>query len=167
MVLFHDSLGCIALWRDFPQQLSEATGREVVAYDRLGFGQSDEYPGRLPLQGIRAAEIQFEQPEHMARLKKYYGDKAPWVLTAWTRTWLAEAFGDWTIESAVDAIHCPALALHGEHDEYGSALHPERIARLSQGPSEYVILNDCHHVPHREAPEAVLGEVGRFLDVDR
>ncbi|MEQ9510813.1 MAG: alpha/beta hydrolase, partial [Alloalcanivorax xenomutans] len=43
IVLFHDSLGCVALWRDFPQQLAGVTGREVIAYDRLGFGQSDPH----------------------------------------------------------------------------------------------------------------------------
>ncbi|MCJ9712629.1 alpha/beta hydrolase, partial [Bordetella hinzii] len=47
VVLLHDSLGCVALWRDFPQRLAEATGREVIAYDRLGFGRSDPHPGRL------------------------------------------------------------------------------------------------------------------------
>ena len=52
IILFHDSLGCIELWRDFPRQLSQATGREVIAYDRLGFGQSDAYPGLLPLHFI-------------------------------------------------------------------------------------------------------------------
>lgn len=41
LVLMHDSLGSVALWRDFPAQLAQATGRQVVAYDRLGFGQSD------------------------------------------------------------------------------------------------------------------------------
>ena len=41
IVLLHDSLGCVELWRDFPAELSAATGRRVVAYDRLGFGRSD------------------------------------------------------------------------------------------------------------------------------
>lgn len=41
IVMLHDSLGCVELWRDFPAALSQATGREVIAYDRLGFGQSD------------------------------------------------------------------------------------------------------------------------------
>jgi len=41
IVLFHDSLGCVALWRDFPARLAHATGQHVVAYDRLGFGKSD------------------------------------------------------------------------------------------------------------------------------
>jgi len=41
IVLFHDSLGCVDLWRDFPARLSAATGRQIIAYDRLGFGRSD------------------------------------------------------------------------------------------------------------------------------
>src|SRR5262245_58673634 len=53
IVLFHDSLGCVELWRDFPEQLAAATRRSVVAYDRLGFGRSDEHPGTLPLTFIR------------------------------------------------------------------------------------------------------------------
>lgn len=47
IVLFHDSLGCVELWRDFPERLAAATGRSVVAYDRLGFGRSDPHPGKL------------------------------------------------------------------------------------------------------------------------
>ena len=39
IVLLHDSLGTVELWRDFPASLMEATGRAVVAYDRLGFGR--------------------------------------------------------------------------------------------------------------------------------
>lgn len=46
-MLFHDSLGCVTLWRDFPERLAAATGHDIVAYDRLGFGQSDPHPGRL------------------------------------------------------------------------------------------------------------------------
>ena len=49
ILLLHDSLGCVALWRDFPEQLARTTGRPVIAYDRLGFGRSERYPGALPL----------------------------------------------------------------------------------------------------------------------
>lgn len=49
VLLLHDSLGCIELWRSFPERLAAATGRRVVAYDRLGFGRSDPHPGKLGL----------------------------------------------------------------------------------------------------------------------
>jgi len=41
ILLLHESLGCIEQWKDFPAALAQATGRTVVAYDRLGFGRSD------------------------------------------------------------------------------------------------------------------------------
>ena len=31
IVLFHDSLGSAALWRDFPERLVRATGHSVIA----------------------------------------------------------------------------------------------------------------------------------------
>lgn len=48
LLLFHGSLGSVELWRSFPEALCAATGRRVVAYDRLGFGRSDPRPGLLP-----------------------------------------------------------------------------------------------------------------------
>lgn len=41
IVLLHEGLGCADLWRDFPEQLSKATGFGVFAYSRAGYGQSD------------------------------------------------------------------------------------------------------------------------------
>src|SRR5688572_542249 len=42
LILLHDSLGCVELWRDFPATLARQLGRPIVAYDRLGFGRSSE-----------------------------------------------------------------------------------------------------------------------------
>ena len=39
--MLHDSLGCVEMWRDLPQQLAHALNCRVIAYDRLGFGRSD------------------------------------------------------------------------------------------------------------------------------
>jgi pimeloyl-ACP methyl ester carboxylesterase len=41
IVLLHEGLGSVELWRDFPQQLAASTGRAVIAYSRYGHGQSD------------------------------------------------------------------------------------------------------------------------------
>ncbi|CUH82070.1 alpha/beta fold hydrolase [Tropicibacter naphthalenivorans] len=46
IVLLHEGLGCLALWRDFPAALAKATGWGVFAYSRAGYGQSD--PADLP-----------------------------------------------------------------------------------------------------------------------
>lgn len=52
LILLHDSLGSVDLWRDFPAALCAASGRQVVAYDRLGFGRSDAHPGVLALDFV-------------------------------------------------------------------------------------------------------------------
>lgn len=40
IIFLHDSLGCITLWRDFPNKLADLTNCNVLIYDRLGYGQS-------------------------------------------------------------------------------------------------------------------------------
>ena len=41
LVLLHEGLGSVALWRDVPARLAEATGWGVFAYSRFGYGNSD------------------------------------------------------------------------------------------------------------------------------
>lgn len=41
IVLPHGFVGYVDLWRECPAQLAVATGCNVIAYDRLGFGRSD------------------------------------------------------------------------------------------------------------------------------
>jgi pimeloyl-ACP methyl ester carboxylesterase len=43
IVFLHDSLGCIQLWRDFPQKLGESTNCNVLVYDREGYGKSKSF----------------------------------------------------------------------------------------------------------------------------
>jgi pimeloyl-ACP methyl ester carboxylesterase len=223
LLLFHDSLGCVDLWRGFPEALSAATDRPVIAHDRIGFGRSDPYPGELPsdfismeatssvpllqrdfgfatfvacghsvgggmaietaarlpkdclavatmgaqafveertLAGIRLAKAGFTGPEGLARLERYHGDKARWVVDAWTETWLSPAFAGWTLDTALARVTCPVLAIHGEDDEFGSAAHPHRI---SAGRGQAELLSGVGHNPHREAEGTVLELIRTFL----
>jgi pimeloyl-ACP methyl ester carboxylesterase len=41
LVLLHEGLGSVGLWRDFPHALRDATGRRVLAFSRFGHGRSD------------------------------------------------------------------------------------------------------------------------------
>ena len=49
LVLLHEGLGCVAMWREFPRLLAERTGYGVLAYSRLGYGKSDPVPLPRPL----------------------------------------------------------------------------------------------------------------------
>jgi len=41
LVLLHEGLGSVAMWRDFPARLAAATGCRTLVYSRHGYGQSD------------------------------------------------------------------------------------------------------------------------------
>jgi len=46
IIMLHEGLGSAALWGDFPEKLSAATGAGVFAYSRAGYGAST--PATLP-----------------------------------------------------------------------------------------------------------------------
>ena len=68
IVLLHDSLGCVELWRGFPAALAAASGRTVIAYDRLGFGRSSPRGGALP-----HAFIAQEAQQGFALVREHFG----------------------------------------------------------------------------------------------
>jgi pimeloyl-ACP methyl ester carboxylesterase len=41
LVLLHEGLGSVAMWRDFPGRLAHATGCNALVYSRYGYGGSD------------------------------------------------------------------------------------------------------------------------------
>jgi pimeloyl-ACP methyl ester carboxylesterase len=49
LVLLHEGLGCVGMWRDFPAGLAERSGYGVLAYSRPGYGNSDPAPLPRPL----------------------------------------------------------------------------------------------------------------------
>ncbi|MDB5028233.1 MAG: Lactonase [Candidatus Eremiobacteraeota bacterium] len=72
IVMLHEGLGSISLWRDLPQRLSERTGCTVVAYSRYGHGRSDvlrekREPGYMHHEGETVlpeliAQLELERP---------------------------------------------------------------------------------------------------------
>jgi pimeloyl-ACP methyl ester carboxylesterase len=41
LVLLHEGLGSVAMWREFPGRLAHATGCSALVYSRYGYGNSD------------------------------------------------------------------------------------------------------------------------------
>lgn len=46
LVFLHEGLGCVALWKDFPDTVAAATGLPALVYSRIGYGGSS--PCDLP-----------------------------------------------------------------------------------------------------------------------
>ena len=59
LVLLHEGLGSVGLWKDFPARLAQATGMGVFAYSRAGYGRSDPItlPRPLDFQTREATEV--------------------------------------------------------------------------------------------------------------
>jgi len=49
LVFLHEGLGCVGMWRDFPDLAGEATGCGVFVYSRPGYGASDPVPLPRPV----------------------------------------------------------------------------------------------------------------------
>lgn len=43
LVVLHEGLGCVAMWRDFPERLAARTGCRTVVWSRAGYGGSEPY----------------------------------------------------------------------------------------------------------------------------
>ena len=66
LVFLHEGLGCVSLWKDFPEKLSQKTGCGALVFSRLGYGKSDscELPRSL---NFMHPEALIELPEILVR----------------------------------------------------------------------------------------------------
>ncbi len=49
IIFLHDSLGCVQLWRNFPELLAQATRCNLLMYDRRGYGLSEPMSDQVRL----------------------------------------------------------------------------------------------------------------------
>jgi pimeloyl-ACP methyl ester carboxylesterase len=62
LVLLHEGLGSVAMWRDFPRLLAHATASRVLVYSRYGYGSSDPLKAPHPV-GYMHDEAQVTLPQ--------------------------------------------------------------------------------------------------------
>ena len=96
IVMLHEGLGSVALWKDLPRELAAATGAPVIAYSRFGYGSSDAPPapyGALEMHRREALDVLPEVLRHLdisrpilfghsdgASIALIYGGAAPQAL---------------------------------------------------------------------------------------
>ncbi len=62
LVFLHEGLGCIDLWRYFPEQICHETGLTGLVYDRLGHGKSDPLPQRRTPRYLHDEALKYLTP---------------------------------------------------------------------------------------------------------
>src|SRR5690625_2507809 len=68
VVLLHEGLGSISLWRDFPTKLAAATGYRLLVWSRYGYGRSNPLKEPRPLDYLHD-EALLALPELLDRLE--------------------------------------------------------------------------------------------------
>jgi len=133
IVMLHDSLGCVELWRDFPAALARATGRRVIAYDRLGFGLSDMHTGPIEPDFIRT-----EAQHGFAAVRDAFGIEEFVILGhsvgGGMATWIASDFGETChalITKSAQAF-VEDRTLQGIRDAERGFAEPGQIERLAR-----------------------------------
>lgn len=115
----------------------------------------------VSIASIERARVAFETGELRRGLAKYHDDPDS-AFRGWNDAWLSPAFRSWNIEAEIASVSCPVLAVQGENDEYGSLEQIRAIARrLPQ--TRLLTLPACGHSPHRDCPDTLIREAGRFI----
>ena len=103
----------------------------------------------------------FESGDLRAGLARHHADPDS-AFRGWYDAWLAPEFRDWNIEHEIASIACPVLAVQGVGDEYGTLEQIRAIARRLP-KTRLLEIADCGHSPHRDQPEILSREAGRFI----
>lgn len=72
-----------------------------------------------------------------------------------------ESLGNFDLTSALAAVHCPAIVIHGRQDPIPLESSGTIAASLN---AELVALEDCGHVPYVEQPVKLFSALKRFLE---
>jgi pimeloyl-ACP methyl ester carboxylesterase len=59
LVFLHEGLGCIEIWRDFPETLCESLGCSGLVYDRRGYGGSEMFEGSWPVDYLEMESLTY------------------------------------------------------------------------------------------------------------
>lgn len=152
VVLLHEGLGCVALWRDFPDKLARRLGARTFVYSRLGYGQSD------PLDGKRTPRFMHEEALHtLPRLLDQFGLDRPLLVGHSDGASIA------LLHSALAGRPVAGLVLMAPH-VIVEAITVESIARIRRSYDNKPDLRQRLARYHAHVDDAFLGWADVWLD---
>ena len=115
--------------------------------------------GIAEIARMRAA---YETAGLRAKLAKWHQNPDT-AFYGWSGPWLDPAFRAFDITEELAHIRVPILIMQGEDDQYGTLRQVEVAHEECLCPVETMLLPGVRHIPHREAPNAVLPAIADFL----
>ncbi|MEA3497370.1 MAG: alpha/beta hydrolase [Bacteroidota bacterium] len=116
----------------------------------------------ITLKGIEEAKKKFEIIKLL--IEKYHGQNTEPMFYNWADRWLSNDFRNWNIENDLKKITCPALAIQGKKDKYGTKKQVESIVNNINKNAKALLIPNCGHNPHLEKQEYVLKKTLRFIE---
>lgn len=137
ILLMHEGLGSIGLWKHFPEALASATGRAVIAWSRRGHGWSD------PIDEVRMPDYMHREAELLPELHRLLGiSRAHWLghsdggsIALIGAAWYGNLAASLILEAPhvfVEDVTVSSIAQIG--DSYGSSTMGERMKRYHADP---------------------------------
>ncbi len=123
------------------------------------------YIDPLTLAGISTTVALYRAPDSdlPARLARYHGERTDLLFRAWHETWARPAYSRFHLGPWLSDIRCPALIMQGDEDQYGV---PEQVSDICAGigpGATPLLIGDCGHIPHLEAPAVTLPAIADFV----
>lgn len=121
----------------------------------------------LAASGLREADpAAYRQRAFELSVAGYFADPqkatalTPFRVTGKVQQSVWASLGEYDIRDGLRGVRCPTLVLHGADDPIPLASAAEAAACLH---GEFVVLDDCGHVPYVERPGPLFEAIERFL----
>ncbi len=145
-------------WRDdFERNLAERGRSPVITAMREELNSSE----------LRARDYQaYRQRAFEVSVAGYFANPrlaeslTPFRVTSRVQQSIWESLGNFNLTNSLRAVAVPVLVVHGRQDPIPLA-SAQAAAHALQG--EFVILDECGHVPYVEQPEALFASIEEFL----
>jgi pimeloyl-ACP methyl ester carboxylesterase len=141
IVFLHEGLGCVSLWRDFPDRVAAATGCGALVYSRRGYGAADPVAGPRPV-----AFMHEEALEVLPRVLAHFGLTEPILFGHSDGASIALIYA----ASGLGAVR--GLVLEAPH-VFVEPVCTERIAQIAAEPAASALRRRLarHHGANTEA----------------
>ena len=115
-------------------------------------------------EGIVDAIQEYEDGSLAKKLEVFHGDATDALFYGWAKSWLSNAFDDWSCEHELQDIQCPVHLIFGEADDYGYLVSLRVLINNLTTPLDVQVLENIGHMPHHHARKQTIRSISRLIE---